>query len=156
MSYVDDNITEGERIVYRTEVHWAIYSGSIISFVLGLFGWIYPSVQFIFWFTLLAPFFAFAAFLKRRTSEFALTSQRVLIKVGVFHRRTVDIFLTKLESISVDQSVGGQIFGYGDLIIVGSGGTKEIFKTVNNAFEFRKKVQEASIQAHKTLSPEKT
>lgn len=150
MSYIEDNLTESEQIVYKTKIHWAIFSGPVISCLLGILGVINRNVEFLFWLTIISPFWGLGVFLTRYTSEFGLTTQRVMIKVGIIHRRTLDIFLSKVESISVDQSVGGRMLGYGDLIIVGSGGTKEVFKTVNKAIEFRKKVQEQLIQAQKT------
>jgi hypothetical protein len=51
---------------------------------------------------------------------------------------------SKIESVNVDQGILARILGYGTIIIVGSGGTREIFPKIKNPLEFRKKFQELS------------
>ena len=57
-------------------------------------------------------------------------------------RRTVEMNLSKIESVNVDQSVMGRILGYGTLTIIGTGGTREIFNNISRPLEFRKAFQE--------------
>ena len=42
---------------------------------------------------------------KRNATEMAVTNKRVLIKQGVFGRRTLEILLQKIESIAVEESM---------------------------------------------------
>ena len=55
------------------------------------------------------------------------TNKRAMMKVGVFSSRSVELLLNKIEAIAVNQSFVGRIFGYGDIEVTGSGGTKEEF-----------------------------
>ena len=71
-----------------------------------------------------------AAIIKRQSSDFAVTNKRVIMKVGVFSNRSVEILLNKIEAIAVHQSLGGRIFGYGDIVVTGSGGTEEAFSNI--------------------------
>jgi hypothetical protein len=57
--------------------------------------------------------------------EWLLTSRRVIIKVGLISRRTIEMNLERIESIGVDQGIFGRIFGYGTITMIGTGGTKE-------------------------------
>ena len=75
------------------------------------------------------------------SSEFAITDKRVLIKVGVLRRRSVELLLSKVETIGVDQSILGRVFDFGTIIVTGTGGTKEPFKGIAAPMEFRKQVQ---------------
>jgi len=118
-SYVLENLVNNEEVVYWGNIHWINFI-SIRAF-LSLF--ILP-------------------ILDKWTSEYAITNKRVIIKVGLIRRRTVEMNISKIESINVDQSILGRILGYGDIAIVGTGGTKEVFDTVSSPIQFRKKFQE--------------
>lgn len=82
-----------------------------------------------------------AAFIKRQSSDFAVTNKRIMMKVGVFRMRSIELLLSKVEAIAVDQSLLGRIFGYGNIVVTGSGGTKETFSHIQALLEFRRAVQ---------------
>ncbi len=124
MGYVEQNLITGERVTYRAELHWVVFVS--LKALLTLF--LLPVVE-------------------RATSEFAVTTRRVIIKVGLISRRTVELNLEKIESIGVDQTILGRIFGYGTIVVNGTGGTHEPFRGIARPLEFRKAVNEAS-EAH--------
>jgi uncharacterized membrane protein YdbT with pleckstrin-like domain len=120
-SYVDGNLIEGEQVVYAAKLHWIIFVS--LRALLTLF---------------LAPIIKFF------TSEFAITTKRVIVKVGLIARRTLEMNLNKIETVNVNQNILGRILGYGTVTIVGTGGTKESFSGISAPLEFRKKFQELS------------
>ena len=61
------------------------------------------------------------------SSEFAVTNKRVVIKVGFINRKTLEMVLTKVETIRVDQSILGRVLNYGTIVVTGTGGTNEPF-----------------------------
>ncbi len=124
MGYVEQNLIAGERVTYRADLHWMVFVS--LKALLTLF--LLPVIE-------------------RATSEFAVTSRRVIIKVGLISRRTVELKLEKIESIGVEQSILGRIFGYGTIVVNGTGGTHEPFRGIARPLEFRKAVNEAS-EAH--------
>jgi uncharacterized membrane protein YdbT with pleckstrin-like domain len=65
----------------------------------------------------------------------------VMMKVGVFNTRSIELVLNKIEAIAVNQSLVGRIFGYGDIVVTGSGGTKEAFSQIQAPLAFRRAVQ---------------
>ena len=77
-----------------------------------------------------------------RTSEFAVTTKRIIIKVGLIRRRTLELLLTKVETVGVDQSIPGRVLGFGTILVTGTGGTKEPFSNIADPMEFRRHVQE--------------
>ncbi len=121
MGYVEENLINGEQVTYRAELHWIVFVS--LKALLTLF--ILPLIE-------------------RATSEFAVTNRRVIIKVGLISRRTVELKLEKIESIGVEQSIFGRIFGYGTIVVKGTGGTNEPFRGLARPLEFRKAVNEAS------------
>jgi uncharacterized membrane protein YdbT with pleckstrin-like domain len=117
--YVQSNLTSGENVVYEAKFHWIIFVSLRAIFTL----WIAPIID---WFT----------------SEFAVTNKRIMIKVGLISRRTLEMNLAKVESVNVDQSILGRILGYGNITIIGTGGTREPFYRISRPLDFRKAVQQ--------------
>ena len=84
------------------------------------------------------------AVMRRNATEMAVTSKRVIVKVGLLRRDTIEIFLSKVESVRVDQGLLGRVLGYGNIIVRGTGGSAEHFKDVRSPMEFRRQVQQQS------------
>lgn len=120
-SYVQNNLLKDELVIYEAKLHWVVFFS--LHAVLTLF--IAPLIELL-------------------TSEFVITNKRVIVKVGFISRRTVELNLAKVESINVDQSIGGRIFGYGTVNIIGTGGTKEPFANISAPLDFRKQFQQVS------------
>jgi uncharacterized membrane protein YdbT with pleckstrin-like domain len=142
MSYVRKNLLEGEQVVYQARLHLIIFAPPIALALAGLAlawyfrSWIVAAVTLA-----VAIVVAFPRFLRYISSEFAVTNKRVIIKVGLIYRDTLELVLPKLETIGVDQTVPGRLFNYGTIIITGTGGTKEPFRDIAKPLEFRKHVQ---------------
>ncbi|MEP6808886.1 MAG: PH domain-containing protein [Chthoniobacterales bacterium] len=84
---------------------------------------------------LLPPTIAFAS------SEIVITNRRVLLKTGVIRRQTAEVFLSKVESIAVDQGFLGRMFNFGSVRIRGTGGFEETFDGIAKPLLFRNWVQ---------------
>ena len=146
MSYIDGNLLAGEQVVYRTRLHWLLFMGPVLftAVVLLPIAWFLDNGTWssYAWIPLaLGLFILLATFIKRQSSDFAVTNKRVMMKVGVFSTRSVELLLNKIEAISVNQSFIGRIFGYGDIVVTGSGGTREAFSHIQGPLEFRRAVQ---------------
>jgi len=141
MSYVDDQLMTGEQILYRARMHWILF--------------LWPAIFFVFAITSLGsgsgPVLIFGglglltgilSFLNYTTSEFALTDKRIIAKVGFIRRNSLELLLSKVEAVLIDQSVLGRLTGYGTIVISGTGGTRSPFSKIAAPLEFRKKTQE--------------
>jgi len=62
-------------------------------------------------FALLALSAALRAFIRRATTELAVTDHRVIYKSGLLSRHTIEMQRDKVESVDVDQSLLGRILG---------------------------------------------
>jgi uncharacterized membrane protein YdbT with pleckstrin-like domain len=156
LSYIEKNLLPGEELVYRAHLHWVIYARAIFCFVLAimivLLVAVYgtPDTRTIGVLVALAfVVFGLFAFILRyidnKTSEFGVTNKRVLIKVGLIRRHSLELLLRQIEGIGVDQSIMGRIFGYGTIMVSGTGGTKETFPHIAHPLEFRRQVQGQTI-----------
>lgn len=75
-----------------------------------------------------------------KTSEFAVTNRRVIMKQGFIRRRTLELMLGKVDSLSVEQGILGRIFGYGSVRVTVAT-EKQRFDFLANPLEFRRQVQ---------------
>ena len=146
MSYVDSNLLEGEFVTFRTRLHWLLFLGPVLLTVVILLpvAWFLASGTWssYVWLPLgLALLILLATFIKRQSSDFAVTNKRIMMKVGVFRTRSIELLLSKVEAIAVDQSLLGRMFGYGNIVVTGSGGTKEPFSQIQAPLSFRRAVQ---------------
>jgi uncharacterized membrane protein YdbT with pleckstrin-like domain len=66
---------------------------------------------------------------------------RVIIKLGLFSRHTVELNIHQVESVNVSQSLVGRMLDYGSVTVVGSGGTREVFAYIARPMEFRQAYQ---------------
>ncbi len=146
MSYIDGNLLAGERVVFRTRLHWKILVGPLLFAVASFLpvAWLMAQGTWTY-LVLIAPglglLILLAAVIRRQSSDFAVTNKRVMMKIGVFTTRSVELLLSKVEAITVHQSLGGRLFGYGDLVVTGSGGTEERFSNIQAPLELRRAVQ---------------
>lgn len=117
--YVRSNLIRNERVKYEAKNHWVIFF-STRSF-LSLF--LLPLVDIY-------------------SSEFVITNRRVIMKTGLISRSTLEMNLSKIESVNVDQSIMGRILGFGSITLVGSGSTRETFNGISKPIAFRRNFQE--------------
>jgi uncharacterized membrane protein YdbT with pleckstrin-like domain len=133
MSYVDSHLLANEQVVYGARPHWASYVPSGLFIVIGLSlmaavgsnGPDQGAVQEGFGAALfLLGILLFPiAWIKVKTSEFAATNKRVVIKVELIRRRSQELLLRQVEGTSIIQDIMGRILGYGVITVNGTGGT---------------------------------
>jgi len=144
MSYIEKNLMNGEKILYRVNLHWVVFLWPITWLALAIIlfskgGDAAASGGIV---ILIAIITGIRAFINYKTSEFGVTSKRVIVKVGFIRRNSLEVLLNKVEGIQVNQGVLGRILGFGSITISGTGGTRDPFHKIDAPFEFRKKVQE--------------
>jgi len=150
MSYIDRNLLDGETIVFRTRLHWLLFAWPVLfaAALVVLAALIYGNsvnARALAAVPLLAAVaLVLGAYIRRQSSDFAVTNKRVMLKMGVFSTRSIELMLGKIEAIAVDQSLAGRMFDFGDIVVTGSGGTKEAFSRIEAPLAFRRAVQSVS------------
>jgi hypothetical protein len=148
VSFVRDQLREGEAVVFETRLHKVIFMWPVILSLVPITIWVLGggenSAVTAFAFSLLgiAAIWFLVVWIRYRTSEFAVTDRRVLIKTGLISRRSMETNLSKIEGINVDQDIPGRLLGHGSIVVRGTGGGSEPFKTIARPLLFRKVVQE--------------
>jgi uncharacterized membrane protein YdbT with pleckstrin-like domain len=179
MSYAERSLVPGETLHYQTRHHWLVLLGPLILalILLAVAGGLLveaaaardgkgiaagASTGEIRAMDIGAALLVVAAIgtlgygvTKRNATEMAVTNRRVLIKTGLGSRRTLDLMLSRVESIGVTESFWGRMLGYGSVVVHGTGGTPESFVMIAHPQEFRRNVQE-QIGAPKTTIETRT
>jgi len=158
MSYVDDNLVPGESVAYRARLHWIVVAPALLlgsaldvtgiglivaaivrrspgggasipilvaGAILALAGSVWMAIGIVRW----------------KATEITVTNRRVLIKTGIVRRHTKEVLLSKVESISIDESMPARVLGFGNLTVHGTGGTPETFDRIAHPHAFRRQVQ---------------
>ena len=97
-SYVEGTLIKDEKIIYEGKTSiWSLLPLIVLGFIfIGFFG-----IGILFW---------IAAALRYITTELAFTNKRVIAKFGFISRRTIELNLTKVESVQVNQGILGRVF----------------------------------------------
>ena len=160
MSYIEKHLIEGETVIYKTRLHWIML---VVPVLLGtLFGLsglmlllhsagggstgssassglmnIAGAILLLVAFVLIVR-----GLLIRNATEMTVTNKRIVVKVGIAARRTVEMLLSRVESIGVEETVMGRALGYGTVIVRGTGGTPESFDKIAHPLDLRTQVQQ--------------
>ncbi len=158
MSYIEKHLIPGETLQYQTKLHWIVMLGHtclavffaaagiallVLSWNAKKGGEIHSNA--LIWiaiasFVVGSILFA-VGLVKRNATIMVLTNKRVIVKTGLASRRTVELLLSRIESVVVEEPAMGRVLGYGSVIIRGTGGTPETFHNISHPLEFRAQVQ---------------
>ena len=148
--YSRSTLAPNETPFYKTSLHWIIF----IRFgIIALLAFLFVAMPFAIalqaltgselgWFALPLPvLFLVPPTLAFASSELVITDRRVLIKTGIIRRQTLEMFISKIESVGVDQGFFGRMFDYGSVVVRGTGGFEQAFEAIAAPLELRRWVQ---------------
>src|SRR5678815_1011273 len=129
MKYVEQVLQPGETVVYATTLHWLVYLRALMFFALAIVcllvaGYLEPGgldtalkggAALL---CILGIVSALSALIRRATTELAVTDRRVIFKTGIFQRHTVEMNVSKVETVGVNQSILGRLLDYGTVIVL--------------------------------------
>ncbi len=151
MGYVERILQPGETVLHRARLHWLIYWRAALllaaAIVLAVFSGgqqpgtlrsvlVAAGVAAL----VLALLVGIAAAIRRATTELAVTDHRVIYKSGLISRHTIEMNRSKVESVDVDQSLMGRIFGYGTVLVRGTGGSLEPLANIGDPLTLRSSI----------------
>lgn len=129
-SYVEGALVKGEKVVHLGQVslwslwHLLVFGVLLLPVAIGL--------------VLLV-----LAYIRFKSIEMAVTTKRVIVKHGFIRRNTIEINLSKIESLQVEQGVLGRIFNFGTIVVAGTGASHAPIAGIADPMAFRKAFVEA-------------
>ena len=162
-SYVESVLAAGENIVYRAKIsRWKFFLYYLVGIVglaagpaaLIITGDRSQTGYIVAGITMLAGLLVIlAAVIRRNTTELVLTNRRIITKRGLISRDTVEMNLSKVESLHVNQSLMGRLLNYGDVSVVGTGASLEPLRGIGRPLELRQRLGDvAEVGVPKTIS----
>jgi uncharacterized membrane protein YdbT with pleckstrin-like domain len=159
MGYVEDNLLQGERVLIKSKITSALFLYPFVLFVLSLISIsitlnagniknetasflasFYLCLSgFLFFIAILATI---SAVIRLVTTEFAVTNIRIIAKTGFIKRNSLDLRLSKVESVEVNQNILGRLLSFGTITITGTGGTKQSFKGIVDPIVTKRKINQ--------------
>ena len=131
-------------VIYFARLHWIIFVWPvvllIVGMVLGIEFWQLKEVSIFL--VLFALAWLLMTWVTYHFSSVTIKKNQVILRSGFLVRQTIDIPITKIESIDIRQSVGGSIFQYGFLMITGTGGTRNSINFIAKPLTCRRYIEQ--------------
>ena len=150
MSYIKSTIINGEEIIHEAKMSKWFFVGEILlgslCFIVGFVAQIgflmhgnieKSSYNFNYFLIILGAIILLKVYITYISTELAFTNKRVIAKVGFIKRDTVEMNISKVETIQVHQSILGRILNYGTVIISGAGNPQAHIRGIANPMKFR-------------------
>lgn len=137
-SYVESTLIKDEKIIYEGKISlWSLLPMILLGLILLPFAFF----GLLFW---------VAALIRYLTTELAFTNKRVIAKFGFISRKTIELNLSKVESLQVNQGILGRIFNFGTLVISGAGNPQAPIPGISNPMTFRRSFMEYQDQVRES------
>lgn len=147
MSYLQKSLASGESVVAVFRLHWIAWIRLWVVLILGAIALAALAIAGIAWGALavgvLAVLVAGYQWLWLRGIEQAVTSRRVVRKIGIVSRATTELRLASIETVDLRQGVWGRILGFGDVEITGRGETAMVLHRIADPIAAKRDVESA-------------
>ncbi|MEL0168494.1 MAG: PH domain-containing protein [Pseudomonadaceae bacterium] len=132
MSYIEESLSSGEVIHQVFQLHWFAKVPMYCWLVLGLvtFG--------LTWLIALYEYF------RLRSIEQGVTNKRVIMKTGIISRSTEEMKLSSIETVEIEQSIWGRMFGYGTVKLTGRGISDVKFRNIDDPMRVKREIESVS------------
>jgi len=153
MSYIENTLLPGEKVLYKAKIHPVVFLPGFLTLIFAFLLRAVANSSFLrqtLFFTssnavsciimllyLVTVWYLIKAVIIKATTEFGVTNQRIIAKTGFIKRNTLELLLTKTESIRVNQNVLARIIGFGKITVVGTGGTRGSITPIDNPIYVR-------------------
>jgi uncharacterized membrane protein YdbT with pleckstrin-like domain len=132
MTYIEESLSSGEKIEALFPLHWFARMPMFIWLLLAI-----PTIG-------ITLILALYEYLKLKHLEQGVTNKRVILKRGIISRRTEEMKLQSIETVEIDQGIGGRMFGYGTVKITGRGISDVIFKGIDDPMSVKRQIESVS------------
>ncbi len=132
--YIDSTLGKDERIYHTARISLWSLAPLILLGIVTL-----PIV--------VGLYFLGVVYVRYQSTEIAVTNRRIVVKLGLISRRTVEINVNKIESVQVAQGILGRLFDFGTLVIAGTGTTHEPLQGIADPIGFRRACMDAQAEA---------
>jgi uncharacterized membrane protein YdbT with pleckstrin-like domain len=135
---------ENQQVVYQARLHWILFVWPVLflcfSAWLGVRFASFYQVSLLF--MIVGLIWTALMWLTYQFSSLTIKQKQVILRTGIIVRKTIDIPLSKIESIDITQSIIGSLFKYGALVITGTGGTRQSIGYIARPLTCRRHIEQ--------------
>lgn len=148
MAYYTKVLQPDEKVLAVGHIHWSIYRHALLLLLAAL-----AVLVGSFWapqpdgptgvrivaggIAVIGLLVLLAASIRRRGTEIVVTDRRVIYKRGILARHTVEMNVSKIEAVDVEQSLTARLLGYGTIMIHGTGADIEPLQRIDRPLAIR-------------------
>ncbi|BCA94264.1 membrane protein [Legionella antarctica] len=138
-----DNIIDNNTI-YFTRLHRVIFFWPLVSlcFAFAIYIYIDQLRQASMFLALFCLLWIAMTWVTYYFSSITIKRKQVILRTGLIVRQTVDIPLSKIETIDIRQSILGSLMRYGALVITGTGGTRHLINYIDRPLTCRRYIEQ--------------
>lgn len=130
MRYIDDSLAPGEEILQRGKYPGVFWFGAWAALILlGI--------------VIVGIFIFVRSAIVMSTTDFAVTNRRIILKRGWLNRKTQELAVESVEGVILDQSLLARMFGYGNIVVTGTGDAVIRFPPMAHPVAFRRSIETA-------------
>ena len=133
---VQHALLPGENIIHVATISRGIYWKAGAFALMGLIAVQFSIILAAYFFVVAVGMFIMARMTKRYLL-LAATDHRIIIRSGIVNQDRLDLRHSKVESIELLRTFPGMLFGYGSVILSGTGRMRVIVPFVQDAASFR-------------------
>jgi len=171
-AYVKRSMQDDELVRYTAQLHWIVYHAGVFITLFGAFvGHFLPvlvndflgedysvflsapikyiSIMII----VIGALQLLISFIRQISTELVVTDQRVIAKHGLISTTSYELMMTKVEGATIDQTILGRIFGYGTLMVKGTGGGISPIDHVAKPFFFHAALMDSLQEVQSSENP---
>jgi uncharacterized membrane protein YdbT with pleckstrin-like domain len=148
MAYYTKVLQPGETVRIVGHLHWLIFVRAILLFIAAavLAGlalqlsdpvWQYNVLIAAAVVAIVALLVFIVEWIRRQATEFVVTDHRVIYKRGLISRHTVEMNISKVETVDVEQGVLGRMLNYGTVLVRGTGESLEPLRYIGAPLALR-------------------
>lgn len=131
-------------IVYQARLHRIIFFWPAMLLCFGGFiGLRFTQLQEVGVFcAVFAVLWGLMVWLTYQFSSLTIKKTQVILRTGFLVRNTMDIPLSKIESIDIRRSLLGSLLHYGSLVITGTGGSRQVVNYLDKPLTCRRYIEQ--------------
>jgi len=148
MAYYTKVLQPDERVLAIGHLHWSIHRHALLLLMVALLVLVAS-----FWapwpdgavgirivavgFAIIGLLMFLASSIRRRSTEIVVTDRRVIYKRGILSRHTVEMNVSKIEAVDIEQSLTARLLDYGTIMIHGTGADIEPLQRIERPLAIR-------------------
>ncbi len=136
------SMTEDENFLALARIHGAVYWKGVALIITGMLLLLTFASSLGIFLIFVGIVMLLIAHLTRRFLLLGASDKRIFIRSGILYADMIEMRYGQIESIELGINPIGQIFGYGSVIITGTGQRRVIVPFIDNAIAFRKTVND--------------